>query len=274
MKKNSKNTRPKKYPITTVMQGRVPIFWPTKKLPRSTTVCNLLIENDWGRAAIQNCKLTQVHRNLLDLMFAHHHGIWFYGDGAVGLLVDLYEIQTFLQIEETNYTWLRKKLEDLRKTTFITETKDWIVYGGIVRKHSYGNADADHTANKFGKNKFYYVVFEAEFMKFFKVDTNIHYNSTIVDKIVRLKYAPTQALVRFCLTHRQVNAKLASVLAKIGVFRPESHDDQKSRIRKQIFEESETLINDFGIDIRPMKDSKELGIFYNQHKDVWFENLQ
>ena len=271
MKKKSENARPKKYPITTVTQCRVPIFWPMSKPPRSESVDDLVIENKWGRAIIKRCKLTQVHRNLLDLIFAHHHGIYFDEDGSVWLLIDLYEIQKMFQIEETNHSWLVEKLDDLTEALFVTETKHWVITSGIIHKHAYSKTDADHPFNKFGDNKLYYVVFESEFMRFFKLDTNLYYEA-LLDKIIALKYGSSQALARFCLSHRQVNMKLESILTKIGVFRSEMTKQQRNNVRKQVLHEAEKLKNDFGIEIKPMKDKKRLGVFYSQHKKVWFEN--
>ena len=270
MKKNSKNVRPKKHPITTTTQCRIPIFWPMNKPPRSELVDDLVVKNEWGQATIKKCKLTQIHRNLLDLIFSYHHGIYFYEDGCVGFLIDLYKIQKLFQIEETNHSWLFEKFEDLRKALFITETKDWVINSGIIRKHLYSKEDAEHTANRFGNNKLYYVVFESEFMRFFKLDTNLHY-ITLISKIINLKHGASQALVRFCLSHRRLNMRLTNILNKIGVFRPEMTKQQKSNVKKQVLEETEAMKSDFGIEIKLMKNS-ELGIFYSQHREVWFEN--
>ena len=270
MKKKWKNSRPKRHPITTVTQCRVPIFWPTNKPPRSKKAGDFIIENQWGRAVIKNCKLTQVHRNLLDVIFTHHRGLYHYEDGCVSFLIDLYEIQKLLQIEVHNHNWIRQKLEELRKTAFVTETKNWVITGGIVRKHKYSKIDAEHTPDKFGPNKLYYVTFEAEFMKFFDLDMHMSYFK-LVDKIISLEHPVSQALVRFCLSHRQVNMDLENILTEIGVFRPELDRPRKTRILQQLFLESEVLIEEFGIRIDPMK-NKRLGVFYTKHKDIWFEN--
>ena len=70
--------RRKKHPITTVTQCRVPLFWATNKPPRASQRLHLLIENSWGKALIEECRLTQVHRNLIDVIFAYHHGFYKY----------------------------------------------------------------------------------------------------------------------------------------------------------------------------------------------------
>ena len=266
--KDKGNNRPNKHPITTVTQCRVPIFWPTNKPPRAKGVHNLVIENSYGKATIENCKLTQVHRNLLDVILAYHHGLYFYQDGAAGFLVDLYEVQNILQIYASNHTWVLKKLKDMMTTVFEVETKEWMITGAIVRKHNYSKEDAEHTPDKFGENKLYYIILEAQFMEFFKLDTNVLYFE-FVEKIINLKSAICQALVRFCLSHRQLNQDLEEVLKQIGVLRKDTHKREKSRILQEIFLESEALINEFGIQITPMK-NKRLGIFYTQTKGVWF----
>jgi hypothetical protein len=252
-----------------VTQCRVPIFWPTNKPPRSKNLPDLVIENDWGKGTIKNCKLTQVHRNLLDVIFAYHQVLYRHEDGCVGFLVDLYEVQKQLQIEVHNHNWIFKKLKDLMKTIFVTETKDWIITGVILRKHSYSKRDAGHTPDKFGINKLYYIVFEAEFMKFFDLDMHVSYFQ-LVDKIISLKNPTCQALVRFCLSHCHLNMDLEELLKKIGILRPEMHRREKSRIIQQIFLKSDVLIEEFGIRIDPMK-NKRLGVFYKQHKDVCFK---
>jgi hypothetical protein len=163
-----------------------------------------------------------------------------------------------------------EKLDDLTEALFVTETKHWVITSGIIHKHAYSKTDADHTFNKFGENKLYYIVFESEFMKFFKLDTKLYYEA-LLDKIIALKYGSSQALARFCLSHRQLNMKLENVLTKIGIFRSGMIKQQRRKVRNQIFEEMEALKEWFGIEIRPMKNG-ELGVFYSQHKKVWFEN--
>lgn len=269
MKRNSTGPPSKKHPITTVTQCRVPIFWPTNKPPRSGNIPDLVVENDWGKGTIKGCKLTQVHRDLLDVIFAYHQGIYRHEDGCFGFLVDLYEIQKRLQIEVHNHRWILNKLEDLMTTIFVTETDDWVITGVILRKHSYSKRDAGHTPEKFGVNRLYYVVFEAEFMKFFDLDMHVSYFQ-LVDKIINLKSPTCQALVRFCLSHRCLNMDLEELLTKIGVLRSDLDRPRKTRILQQVFLESDVLKEDFGIEINPMK-NKRLGVFYKQHKDVCFE---
>ena len=269
MKKKWKNSQHKRHPITTVTQCRVPIFWPTNKPPRSKKAGDFIIKNQWGQAVIKNCKLTQVHRNLLDVIFTYHHGLCHNKDGCVSFLIDLYEIQNLLQVEATNHSWVFRKLEELRKTAFITETKKWVITGGIVRKHKYSEIDAGHTPDKFGPNKLYYVMFEAEFMKFFNLDMHMTY-FPMVEKIINLKHPVSQALVRFCLSHTRLNMDLETILTNLGVFRPELDRPRKVRILQQLFLESEVLIKEFGIYINPMK-NKRLGVFYTKHKEVWLE---
>ncbi|MGO9612364.1 MAG: hypothetical protein ACLPX5_04965 [Dissulfurispiraceae bacterium] len=263
-KSETNHTNKSEYPVTTVTQGRVPIFLPVKQTDQKL---DLEVTNIWGKCVIRGCRLTQVHRNILDCIFTYHRHFYKEGDGAVAFLVNPYQLLQKLGVSPTNHTWLAKKLDELHNTIVITETSKWKIHSGIVRKHAYSKIVDNRraaTRTKFG-NKLYFIVFEAEYMQFFSNDMNVH-SQRLTSLILSLRHAVTQAFVRFCLTHRELNMKIDKVLQSIHSFQPTMTENAKNKIRRKIESEAGKLESDFAIKI------KNGIVYYGQHRDVWFQN--
>ena len=272
----------------TVNQCRGGPFLPVSQVPKGFKGRTFNFSNQWGKCMVRDCFLTQTHQNILDAIFKNSKLTKVAPDGQILVMFSPYEILSDIEHKhKTNHKWLDDRLEDLRKTRVDIEINGAPVTGGIVRKHAKSRMDNEEAQQRGGiaKNaKYWGVVFESEYSRFFLHDVKLHYQA-LLPEIFRLKHGVTQAVVRFCLSHDQVNMALDDVLLAIGAFdclRPEDEEEQgqvtivtetrtQRKIRKKIRDEAEALKRDFGIEIGKMGDGRE-GVFYRKHPKVWFES--
>ncbi len=273
---------------TTVHQCRGGPFLPVSQVPNGFKGRDFRFSNQWGTCVVRDSFLTQTHYNIIDAIFDNSKLTKSAPDGQILVAFSPYEVLAAIgHKHKTHHNWLDERLEDLRKVRVNIEINGLKITGGIVRKHAKSlldNEDAQRRGGFAETAKYWYVVFESEYSRFFLHDVKVHYQALLTE-IFRLKHGVTQALVRFCLSHDQVNMALDDVLLAIGAFakiRPENEDNPEEitiatplrtqqRIRKSVKDEVEVLKRDFGIGIRQMADGQE-GVFYKKHPKVWFES--
>lgn len=273
---------------TTVNQCRGGPFLPVSQVPNGFKGRDFRFENQWGTCVVRDCFLTQTHNNILDAIFDKSKLKKVAPDGQILVVFSPYEILCAVGHKyKTHHNWLDERLEDLRKVRVNTEINGLKITGGIVRKHAKSlmdNEDAQRRGGFAENAKFWYVIFESEYSRFFLHDVKVHYQA-LLPEIFRLKNGVTQAVVRFCLSHDQVNMALDDILLARGAFdrlMPEDEPEPgritivtpvrtQQQIRKDIRDEAVALKSDFGIEIRKMGDGQE-GIFYKKHPKVWFES--
>ena len=287
MKTRSKESSEKKL-TTTVNQCRGGPFLPVSQVPSGFKGRTFNFSNQWGNCTVRDCFLTQTHQDIIDAIFTNSKLIRIAPDGQILVVFSPYEVLKDIRHKhKNNHAWLDKKLEDLRKVRVDTELNGDRIKGGIVRKHAESRINNEEAQRRGGiaKNaKYWGVIFESEYSWFFLHDVKLHYQALLTE-IFRLKHGVTKALVRFCLSHDQVNMALDDVLLAIGAFdslRPEDEPDPdwitivtpvrtQQQIRKNIRVEAVALKRDFGIELRKMADGRE-GVFYQKHPKVWFES--
>jgi len=287
MKTRSKESSEKKL-TTTVNQCRGGPFLPVSQVPSGFKGRTFNFSNQWGMCVVRDCFLTQTHQDIIDAIFANSKLIRTAPDGQILVVFSPYAILAAIgHKHKTHYKWLDDRLEDLRKTRVDMEINGLRITGGIVRKHAKSlldNEDAQRRGGIAKDAKFWYVLFESEYSRFFLHDVKLHYEALLTE-IFRLKNGVTKALVRFCLSHDQVNMALDDVLLAIGAFdslRSEDEPDPdwitivtpvrtRRHIVKQVRDEIEALEKDFGIELRKTADGRE-GVFYQKHPKVWFES--
>lgn len=255
--------------VSTILQSRTPMFLPVKQLSKNFAGTDIVVENDIGKITLRKCKLTQVHRNIVDLIFSSLEPAIVYEDGSVGYVFSKYEILSALGHKHRNNSlWLERKMEEMRQASVMLETEDAekeeISYQGVIVKHKVTKLKSANGQPLYG------VVFSEAFMAMFDNDIRIH-SAKMTPKILQLEHAVTQAFARACISHRSLNRDLDQLLEGIGVKRQEVTDRAYRKNRKHIIDESEQLKELFGIDIRIMKNGN-WGVFYKKHDDVWFSN--
>ena len=272
---------------TTVSQCRRGPFLPLSQVPKGFKGRDFAFDNQWGKCTVRKCALTQTHQNIIDLIRTNAILTKTAPDGQVLVVFSPYVVLRALEDKGTNHSWLNKKIEELETVRIDTEVKGWKITSGIVRKHARSLIDNEAAQNRGGiakDAKYWYVIFESEYSRFFLNDIGLHYEA-LLSEIIRLKHGVTQAVVRFCLSHDLVNMALDDALLGLNAFDCVKPEDEpkpgqvtlvtpirtQRQIRKNIRDEAESLKRDFGIEIRKMGDGRE-GVFYKKHPKVWFDS--
>lgn len=247
-KRQGAKSQNNRHPVTTATQCRSAIFAPT--LRPTADAATVVVETAWARATISRVRLTQVHRDILDVLFTHFEP-HYREDGSCAFLFHPYALLKKLHVTGNNTTWLRSKFDDLEIAGLEVRTPTYTVRTSIVRKHAW-TADARQ----------YAVVLETEYMGFFQRDLHVH-SEKLTDKIIALRHAPTKALVRFMISHMSWNRSIVDTLGAIGY----TGGERNRRIAvAKITSEAAVLARDFGIHVRDGR------VTYTKHGEVWFEN--
>lgn len=260
---------------TTARQCRGGVFLPFSKLPKGEPdVMIIVTENQWGKVTLKRCRLTQTHQNILEAILANADEIREAPDGRIGVRYSPGKVLKYLGLKTNNYDWLYNQLDDMHSTIIEIETREWRAKGSMIyMTHESKTGMGRMIPVKHGPRteaRYQTVIFHPFFKHLRMVDAAVHYQS-LLPEILKLNYAVTQALVRFCLTQDQVNMALVDLLRALGAIKKDTPIRNRQRILKQVRDEAEDMKRDFGIEIRKIEDGRE-GIFYRKHPKVWFES--
>lgn len=223
---------------------RLQIFQPTR-LPVMLT--GEWIETTWGKIRVKG-KIGQKHLNLLEIILKNYLEVFHEQSGRCFLLVDPYIIRK--KMSKNNdlscYKTTQKLIEDLRKTDI-----EWILKDGnsggidsILGAFQWANEKYDkkniHGKNFNGSEKrhLWKITINSVYMKLLNI-LPLNYDP---EKILKLQYSSTQALVRFMLSHKKgAKYELSKVLSFIGF--------EEKQISKAIFNIKKDIpyLNEFGI---------------------------
>ena len=247
--KITKKKPPKRHrhAVTTVTQSRSAIFAPTLRPTANTAT--VVVETHWAKATISRVQLTQVHRDILDVLFTHVEP-HYRGDGSVAFVFHPHAILKKIHQTGNNVQWLKKKFDDLEAAGLEVSTPKYTVRTSIVRKHAW-TADSSE----------YAVILESEYIRFFRDDMRVH-SEALTDKIIALKHATTKAVVRFVISHRSWHRLMAETLDAVAYVGGERN---RRIAAAKIVSEGDILERDFGIRIARGR------LDYEQHARVWFE---
>ncbi len=279
------------HPTSTVIQSRVPMFLPVKTVNNDTDdSIDIEIINKHGRIVLSKCKLTQVHRNIIDVIFSYYEPIDL-GYGQVGFKFTKYDFFKNYYISNNgdekkvskNSKWLVTKFDEMQdaKIRFYFENNDIssIDSEGVISRHK------QVTIKKTGETH-YAVAFSRSFMKMFDNDLNI-YSQKLTKKILLLNHAITQAFVRFVITNEKINTSLEKILRELGIEKEDkegmSASERGNKLTKrayrtkvaQIKSDEQMLSDSFGIKLKIIEsgeDVGELGVFYEKHDSVLIKN--
>ena len=262
-------------PLTTAIQVRASVFLPVKEVPRAHPDMTIVVmENQWGKVTLKRCRLTQTHANLRDAILANAELIRKAPDGRIAVLYSPGKVLREMRNKGKNHAWLYRKLEEMAVTLIEVETPNFKATGPMVNRILESKVGMGcRIPGKDGKKiepHFQLVIFDPFISYLFDVDVGLHYKD-LLPVIFDLKHAVTQALVRFCLSHDQVNMALIDLLTALGAVNNGTYARTRQRVMKQIRNEAEVLERDFGITIRNMEDGRE-GVFYKKHPKVRFES--
>ena len=272
----------------TVNQCRGGPFLPVSQVPSGFKAHFFDFSNQWGKCTVRDCHLTEIHQDILDAIIVNSRLTKISPDGRILVVFSPYQIlKTIGHKQKNNHHWLDEKLDDMRKVRVDTELNGWRITSGILNDHAKSlieNEEARKRGGFAGDSKYWYIIIDNKYAKFFIHDMKLHYQA-LLPEILSMKHAVTKKLVRFCLSHDRVNMTLDDILIAIGAFDRVKKEDEEEpgqitivtplrtqrQIRKKVRDEAEALERDFGIEIRKMEDGRE-GVFYQKHPKVWFES--
>ena len=216
----------------------------------------LVYEDDEFIVNLQGIKLTQIHKDILDI--ALYFGKDYKKNELIGKTISLYEIQKKLNYKKKNNNrWIERKLEELKRTNI-----------QIIRKKDKAKLEfsilrailIDPSINQ------YAILFEELYLLFFENFVSINYKPLLQD-ILNLENGVTKAVIRYFLTFREHQINVDKLLKKVGI---QGDERNLRKHRKTLLNELNKVKNIFGIEIIEGKNLKDSVIRYKKPQEVKF----
>lgn len=256
-KKDRFDGKRKLYPRST---SRLPLF--CRVLSSTTKAGEIKI--------LKGQELTQTHRDLLEAIATiGKRGT--YKDGIRQFYVFTpYDVLKFLGFSNYSgdaYKWLKEKLSEIRSVNVELKYEDkygkYKLIGGIIDQFGYCKIKREKENPTTYGETYFGVVFSEAFSILSKQDIIVWAKPEITKAIVDMKYDFLKAVVRFCLTHEQVNMNFEDLLKHMGL---KIADRTKRKFKALLIAEQEYLKQHFGISV--VKKGKEILIFYKKNPDA------
>lgn len=240
-------------------EAKFNIFAPVSKISSKEKYKNefILFEDNKFLIKGYGVKLTQIHRDILEIIL--FHGKQIEKDKFAGRIITLWEIQKHLNLNGKNNTWIKNKIGELKRASILMKNKktNKQIELSIIRAYK-----LDDELNK------YAILFEEIYLQFFEINISLNYKNLLKD-ILNLKYPITKAVIRYLLTFKtkhQIN--IDKLLEKVGV---NGSKRTKQRERKKLIEELGKVGQKFNIEIKNISnknDTKNYTIIYSKHPEV------
>lgn len=204
--------------------ARLPVAAPTRR----PAFEERSVINPWGWVKVSG-KIGEQHLQLTDLMVSASQKKIIDESGRLNLLVDSAVVRAALGWDKINYSQIEDLLEDMRiaKVEIFVKKMNIKTVGGIVSGYSMANVEkramvkSKHLTTREGdENKsraltpgFWKIIFSENWTALTESDMHYQYR---LRSVLALKNGVSQALARFCLSHKSVNEDIISVLHKIG----------------------------------------------------------
>ena len=261
------------FPTNSISQMRIPIFLPVEQVRNHDRLKKWEYSSQFGSVTVGNCRLTQNHRNIIDIIFSNYQVVGELNDGSLEFAFTLYDLQKCLKKKSLkNHHWIKDKLDELVEATLIVKpTNNFFkeVEFSILNKH----AKHQQLCGKTGK-KLYSVVFNEKYINIFHIETSV-YTGLLTRQIIDLKVPGAQALARYCLSHKNINMRLSKLLAVVGSSTDFLPASTVSRVKRRVLECKEQLEECFGISFNADIDKyneKDPLVKYSKHNKIWFKN--
>ena len=258
-------------PIAPAIISRVPLFQPTFKRLASDLGATTQ-ETPWGTVTVEG-RLGEIHRKVLDAIFADHLQSQRLDTGACAFLTDPYRIEKTANIA-ANPKWLLGIFEDMRKAKVelwdkTTGLRHWA--GILCEYHESPRARADMPGGALtGDRPLYAVVVSAAWMRVFDSSLIMKYQR-LLPTINQIKDGATHAMALHILTHQAGSFVVDEVLAHIGAFRATTSDRHRRRLRATVLAETDRLAA-LGIHLYFHADTGRLMASYHPRPEVHFRN--
>lgn len=230
----------------TVTELRVGIFAPISQITASSITHKEFvtagrvrkIQTAWGEVKVKGNILTQVHRNIIDAIFATATYSEKTKAGNVALFFSGYEIQKFLGLKSsTNNTWLKKKLDEIKTTNVEFKDKEGNEFDFNITDSGGYSAKKDS----------FVIVFTEGYMNFFQSQVTVNYKEEL-KRLMAVEDPAIQAMIRFFFTHaNNVKISFEPLLEAIGY---PCNATTLKKARKKMRDHIEDFKN-FGIEVNP-----------------------
>ena len=247
--------------IAPVITSRVPIFAPSlKRVDASYWEAS----TQWGKISVSG-KLSQIHRGILDAIFAFALDSRRLSTGALELLIDPYKI-TKVTGSDRHRLWLIGKLRDMQQASVTIETQGLLHGGAIVAEWREANRKVPLPGGALtGTRPLLAVTITAVWMRIYDWSTAVRYRN-LIPVIEALHSGAGRALARFCITHNQVSLPLKEALSIIRAIRPGMTDRAIRKVRTEVQADS------VGLAILGIQVLHEL-VLYHKHPEIRFSSI-
>lgn len=226
---------------------RVPIFAPVMRIAKNSSTYKEFISNKnvryiktkWGEVEIRNRLLTQVHKDLLDLIFTYSKETKKLENGNIALFFSQSEIMEHYGDKGKNLKWFREKLSEIR---------DAII---LYRDNKGNEFDFNIISNKAFRsdNGIFGIVLDNSYVKFYENGLSVSYKKEIPE-LLKISSPLLRSIIRFFFTHSSLNFHLDDLLQTIG-FPMES--TRRLQDAKRELKESRLELFHFNINYEPTK---------------------
>jgi uncharacterized protein (DUF2164 family) len=252
---------------------------PYVKLPKNVLgkkIINYInINRKEYRLVIKECKISQIHKDILNAVILNAIQIGIGKNGNIAVLFSQRQVlKTLGHNNLSNHAWLQKKLDEMQSSLFLISDADnnYGITFSILLASGYSKETIKEVDGGFGKNSYYYFIeFNPYYLRFADIDVALFLkNKKILEKIIKIKSGILKALIWYCLSQNRLNKDLIEILNELNIVNNGITKREKNIIIKKIKDSKDYLKKEFGIEIKKMLNGK-YGVFYHKLKDVWFE---
>ncbi|MDD2781679.1 hypothetical protein [Sulfuricurvum sp.] len=226
-----------------VSELRTGLWAPIEKVSSTSLIYKNFIKNkrsraistSWGKVLVTGNILTQVHRDLLDCIFASANNIEELEGGSVAVFFNETDVlKRYGNTAGSNHTWLRTKIREIRNTSIEMEDHSKKYYAFQI-------LEDDGAIPETGEFK---IVFSSKYRNYIEGQLTIGYIDEL-DKLLTIQSALLRAIVRFFWTHKDASKmEIKALLTTVGY--PQDSENAIRTARREIESNIDTL-EKFGI---------------------------
>lgn len=231
--------------ICSVQELRLPIFAPINKTnPNSSIYMDFIhnkrsrkVQTQWGEVEVKGSLLTQVHKDLLDLMVFCAKNKKLTNDNRLLLEFSTADLLKLYGDKGFNYKWFKNLLDEIMLTVIHLKTKEGTSYAfHIISAMEYND-----------KKEFVGVLLSSEYLQFYKDTFAINYNKEI-PRLIGLKNSVVKSIIRFFLSHNTLNISLENCFPAIGI-KAEKNTRYYRKLKQELIQNAKLLSN-FNIELK------------------------
>jgi len=225
----------------------------------------ILLENKYFTLKIRNRLLSQIHRDILDIIFSQ--GILNPIEKQAYVEFSMYDLLKRMgrpysgRKGKQNYEWTKEKLKELQDVS-------------IELKINYGHEKGHETifgmvdrADYSEKRKKFIVLFSRTYLQMFQKDILVDYNYYL-PQIINIKNDTVKAFVRYIISNDYINDSIENILTQLEIKKEHFKSNGYWKIKNIIKNNIKTL-NNFGININNSEQ-----VYYKKLEKIVFYNIK